>query len=124
MKISLTDAAYEYLKTAHASVPFTELYAIAADKAALAEDLRKRKKNSFYSQLSMDSRFTQQENNTWDLKEHHSYEETHLNVEEIDTDDDDENEEDVMDDEEQDDEDREEESRPVYPVSDNSEEYD
>ncbi len=123
MKISLTDAAYEYLKTVNASVPFGELYAIAADKAALAEDLRKRKKNSFYSQLSMDSRFTQQENNTWDLKEHHSFEETHISVEEIDTDDD-ENEEEVMNGEDEDEDSEEEESRPVYPVSDNSEEYD
>ena len=120
MKISLTDAAYEYLKTVNGAFPFIELYAIAADKAGLSEDMRKKKKNSFYSQLSLDSRFTQQAGNTWDLKERHSYEETRITVEEIDTDDD-ENEDEILseDAEEEDGED----NSPVYPVADSMEEY-
>lgn len=90
MKISLIDAAYGYLKNAGGCVPFLELYQNAADMAGLAEDLRKRKKSSFYSQLSLDERFTQRENNTWDLREHHSYEETHIRVDQLDGDDDEE----------------------------------
>ena len=93
MKISLTDAAYDYLKDVGTGVPFAELYAAAAEKAALTEELKKKKKNSFYSQLSMDSRFVQQTGNVWDLKENHSFEETRINVEEIDADDDDSDEE-------------------------------
>lgn len=126
MKISLTDAAYEYLKTINTSVPFGELYDIAAEKAALAEDMKKRKKNSFYSQLSMDSRFTQQAGNTWDLKEHHSFEETHISVEEIDTDDyEDENEENVLseDGEEEGEEINSEESAPVFESPESDEEF-
>ena len=88
MKISLADAAYTYLKQIGTSVPFQELYQAAADMSGLAEDLRKRKKSSFYSSLSLDERFTQRENNTWDLTEHHSYEETHIRVDQMDGDDD------------------------------------
>lgn len=120
MKISLTDAAYEYLKTVNGAVPFIELYAIAADKASLAEDMRKKKKNSFYSQLSLDSRFTQQAGNTWDLKERHSYEETRISVEEIDSDDDESEDEILSEDAEEEDG---EDNSPAYPVSDSMEEY-
>ncbi|MBQ7993403.1 MAG: DNA-directed RNA polymerase subunit delta [Solobacterium sp.] len=95
MRISLTDAAYDYLKTVNSCVPFNELYSKAAEKAEIPEDQLKRKRSSFYSHLSLDSRFTQRENNTWDLTENHSYDETHITVEEMDTDDDEEETEDT-----------------------------
>lgn len=125
MKISLTDAAYDYLKTMNTAVAFAELYAAAAEKAGLNEDMKKRKKNSFYSQLSLDSRFTQGKNNTWDLKENHSFEETHIKVEEIDTDDDDEDENEEMDEESDDSEesgDTDDDPR-GFEASENNDEY-
>lgn len=120
MKVSLTDAAYDYLKAVKTVIPFNELYAIAAEKAALNEELRKRKKNSFYSQLSMDSRFTQCENNTWDLKEHHSFEETHIKVESLDADDEEETEETELNEEMSEDEDDEENEAVDDPDDDTS----
>jgi DNA-directed RNA polymerase delta subunit len=126
MKISLVDAAYEYLRTVNSAIAFADLYNAAADKASLAEDLKKRKKNSFYSQLSLDSRFMQCEHNTWDLKENHSFEESRIAVEVIDTDDDEEEEMigENEDEEENDADDDAEHSSPVvYPVPESSEEY-
>jgi DNA-directed RNA polymerase delta subunit len=92
MRISLVDAAYDYLKSVNSCIPFNELYSKAAEKAEIPEEQLKRKRSSFYSHLSLDSRFTQRENNTWDLTENHSYDETHIIVEEMDVDDDEEEE--------------------------------
>jgi DNA-directed RNA polymerase delta subunit len=92
MRISLVDAAYEYLKTVNSSIPFLELYGKAAERAGVPEEQLKRKKSSFYSHLSLDSRFTQRENNTWDLTENHSYDETHIVVDQMDGDDEEEEE--------------------------------
>ena len=125
MKISLTDAAYDYLKTINTAVAFAELYAAAAEAAGLSEELKRKKKNSFYSQLSLDSRFTQEKNNTWDLKERHSFEETHIKVEEIDTDDDDEDENGELDEELEEEEESEEsdDDSPAFEASENEDEY-
>ena len=103
MRISLVDAAYDYLKTVNASISFNELYSKAAEKASIPEEQLKRKRSSFYSHLSLDSRFTQGENNTWDLTENHRYEETHIVVDQMDGDDDEETEENELSEEDEDD---------------------
>lgn len=95
MKISLTDAAYDIMKAAGTGMPFAELFVKAADAAGIAEDQRKRKKSSLYSQLSMDSRFTQLSGNVWDLKENYLYQDTHITVDQVDDDEDEETEEEL-----------------------------
>lgn len=117
MKISLVDAAYEYLKAVNSSIPFNELYTKAAEKAAVPEDQLRRKRSSFYSHLSLDSRFTQGENNTWDLTENHSYDETHITVDQMDGDDDEETEDNDLS------EDDEDSSADTLDISSQSEDY-
>ena len=103
MKISLTDAAYDILKAAGTGMPFAELFAEAADTAGIAEDQRKRKKSSLYSQLSMDERFTQLSGNVWDLKENYLYQDTHITVDQVDDDEDEETEEELSENEDEED---------------------
>ena len=99
--VSMTDAAYQFLAKRKKEVEFAKLWAEVAKVIKLPENQLGRKKAEFYSQLMLDGRFAPLKGNKWDLRDRRTFEETHMEVEEVDDDEDEllesENEEDELD---------------------------
>lgn len=83
---SLTDVAYDIMSKKKRSVPFSKLW----EEVAKACDASNDYIAQFYSDLTLDSRFVSLKENKWDLKERRKFEETHIDIKEIEIDDDDE----------------------------------
>lgn len=94
----MTDIAYEVMSKRKTSIAFKDLWPkvvkiseINADEETMAQ---------FYTDLTLDGRFVALKKNRWDLKQRHTFEETYINLSDLDTDED----EDEMDEELEDDE--------------------
>lgn len=74
---SMIDAAYEIVKGENKIFTFKELY----DHVAVILDMDDEKKlkniGEFYTELTIDGRFVALGDNTWDLRERHTYEKSH-----------------------------------------------
>lgn len=71
MSVKTIDVAYDYLKVLNHSISFKELWQVVVDQMGYDENKAKKKISQFYTDLSLDSRFTPLENNVWDLKSNH-----------------------------------------------------
>ena len=71
MSVKTIDVAYDYLKTMNHSVSFKELWKVVVDQLGYDEAQARKKISQFYTDLSLDARFTSLENNVWDLKSNH-----------------------------------------------------
>ncbi|MCF0115410.1 MAG: DNA-directed RNA polymerase subunit delta [Erysipelotrichaceae bacterium] len=79
-KQSMMDVAYECLSKAGSSMEFLSLFNEVSGILEIPSDKIRRKKAQFYSELSMDSRFVSFENNCWDLKTRHTFNETFIDT--------------------------------------------
>ena len=71
MSVKTIDVAYDYLKTMNHSISFKELWKVVVDQLGYDEAQARKKISQFYTDLSLDARFTSLENNVWDLKSNH-----------------------------------------------------
>ena len=71
MSVKTIDVAYDYLKTQNHSISFRDLWKKVVDEMGYDEAQAKKKISQFYTDLSLDSRFTPLQNNVWDLKSNH-----------------------------------------------------
>ncbi len=102
MSARTIDVAYEYLKQAKHSVSFKDLWQEVRTQLNFDDEKAKRKIAQFYTDLSLDARFTALENNEWDLKSHHKFSEVFIDTANlIDEDTDEEEEEEVEQEEEE-----------------------
>ncbi|MEA5026835.1 DNA-directed RNA polymerase subunit delta [bioreactor metagenome] len=92
---SMADIAYEIMKKKKKDVPFSKLWEEVSQTMGLTETQAMNKIASFYSSLMLDTRFTLLADNKWDLRERHTYNETHIDTSSLVIDDD---EEDIVDD--------------------------
>ncbi len=76
-KKSMIDAAYDILEEGGKSYSFKELYDEVATSLEIDEETKAKKIGIFYTQLTVDGRFLCLGNNTWDLKERHTYAASH-----------------------------------------------
>ena len=82
---SMTDIAHEVMSKKKRSVPFVKLWAEVSRICGCGpENIAQ-----FYSDLSLDPRFVNLKDNKWDLKERRKYEESHIDLSEIELTDDD-----------------------------------
>ena len=98
MSIRTIDVAYDYLKTQNHSVPFKQLWEVVRSELGFDESQSRKKISQFYTDLSLDSRFTALENNEWDLKKKHRFDETFIDTSAL-IDDDSDDEEEIIDEE-------------------------
>lgn len=89
----LLDIAREILEEKH-PISFSALFQEVCDKAGLDMNSRKSKISRFYSSLTMDGRFLNIGENTWDLKSRHTFDESHIDIASGYSDEDDEDDED------------------------------
>ncbi len=91
-KLTMTDAAYNYMTKRKKEVEFPKLWGEVAKTMKIPEEKLSRKKRQFYAELMEDHRFAALKGNKWDLRSRRSYQEV-ISETEADIDDDDINEE-------------------------------
>jgi len=81
--MNMIEAAYEIVKGAKEPLTFQQLWKKIVETLELSEEVANAKISKFYTQLSFDNRFVMLEENHWDLKERHSFDEAHIDMNEI-----------------------------------------
>lgn len=81
---SMTDVAYELISGKKRPVTFAKLWQDVSKINKLPNDMIAQ----FYSDLTLDGRFTSLKDNKWDLKNRRKFEETQYSVDELDLEDD------------------------------------
>ena len=81
---SMVDVAYDVITKKKRPVPFNKLWEEVSKIYGVSND----KMAQFYSDLTLDSRFTSLKDNKWDLVERRKFEESHVDFSEIELDDD------------------------------------
>ena len=95
--LTMTDVAYNCLSKRKKGMEFIKLYDEVIKTLEIPENLQKKKRAQFYSELMLDNRFANLDNK-WDLRARHTFDETHIDTSEIELDDDEElEEEDILD---------------------------
>lgn len=94
MKQNLIELAYEFLVSQEEPVTFESIWNYVKEKSEMSEEIAARKAGQFYTNLMLDGRFARLENNLWDLKSRHVYDDVHAEMDdyyssEVDTADDD-----------------------------------
>lgn len=99
-KESMINEAYETLKANKGSLSFKELWDKICEQLDIPSEERTSRISRFYTDLSLDGRFVGLQGNNWDLRERKTFDEVHINMNEVYSDEDD----DVEDEEELDEE--------------------
>ncbi len=77
---SMVDVAYSILKDLQREVSFKELYDEVSAKLEFDEETKSEKISKFYTNLSLDGRFVNLKEGNWDLREHHKYDDVHIDM--------------------------------------------
>ncbi len=99
MSVRTIDVAYDYLKNQKHSVSFKDLWQVVKEQLGFDENQAQKKISQFYTDLSLDGRFTSLANNEWDLKSNHKFDEVFVDTTDLIDDDVDEEEIEFVDDE-------------------------
>ena len=76
---SMTDIAYDILSGKKRAIQFQKLWEEVSKKTGASNDIIA----DFYSDLTLDSRFTQLKENKWDLVERRKFSESHVDISRI-----------------------------------------
>ncbi len=89
MEKSFINHAYDVVKESKEPLAFKAIFDEVVSRSGLTEnDIDvKRAMSQLYTQLTFDGRFALVEDNKWDLRERHTYNETHKPINEINDDD-------------------------------------
>ena len=98
---SMCNVAYEILKEVNEKVAFNALWETVCDKLGINEEDKKNLISNFYTQLTLDGRFMFLDENYWDLRANHTFDEFTEDSRDAYSDDDDDSDEDLIDDEEE-----------------------
>lgn len=77
------DVAFEILKEEKAPLPFKELFDRLVALQNIVEQDQPRLMSRLYTNLTLDGRFVNLGDNTWDLREHNTYEKVHIDVSDV-----------------------------------------
>ena len=72
---SMCNVAYEILKEVNEKVAFNALWETVCDKLGINEEDKKNLISNFYTQLTLDGRFMFLDENYWDLRINHTFDE-------------------------------------------------
>lgn len=76
-KKSMIDEAYAIVKGDPKVFTFKELYDLVALNLEMSDEQKMKNIGEFYTELTIDGRFVALGDNTWDLRERHTYEKSH-----------------------------------------------
>ena len=80
MSVRTIDVAYDYLKAQKHSVSFRDLWQVVKAQLGFTDAQAQKKISQFYTDLTLDGRFTSLENNVWDLKSNHKFDEVFIDT--------------------------------------------
>ena len=72
---SMCNVAYEILKEVNEKVAFSALWETVCDRLGISEEDKKNLISNFYTQLTLDGRFMFLDENYWDLRANHTFDE-------------------------------------------------
>lgn len=77
---SLVDVAYDILKLHPGEIAFRDLFNLVAEKTEMTLDRKDATISGFFTNLSLDGRFVTLKNNEWDLRERHTFDKVHVDL--------------------------------------------
>ncbi len=77
---SLVDYAYDVLSKRKGEIHFKALFEEVVNATGLSEDEADARISLFYTNLTLDGRFITLPNNHWDLRDRHTYNEAHIDL--------------------------------------------
>lgn len=93
MKKSMIEVAYQVLTNNNGAMPFVDLWKDVSQKMGFTQTQFEDNIAQFYTDLSLDGRFLNMSQNTWDLRSRHTYSESVMDTDSIAIDEDEEDEE-------------------------------
>ena len=94
MKKSMIEGAYQVWTNNNGAMPFVDLWKDVSQEMGFNQTQFEDNIAQFYTDLSLDGRFLNMSQNTWDLRSRHTYSESVMDTDSIAIDEDDEDEED------------------------------
>ena len=82
-KKSMVEVGYELLVNKQGSFKFNKLWKEVCDVFGLTEEDSEQYISDFYTNLTLDERFVLLEDNYWDLRERHSFDKVHIDMNDI-----------------------------------------
>ena len=98
---SMCNVAYEVLKEVNEKVAFTALWEAVCQRLGIEGEDKANLISNFYTQLTLDGRFMFLDENYWDLRVNHTYDEFAEDSYDSYSDDEDDNDEDLIDDDDE-----------------------
>lgn len=80
MAKSFLNIAYELVVEKGTSATFNEIWSHIVEESGIDEETAKAKIAQFYTNLTLDGRFVNLGDNVWDLRERHTFEESHIDM--------------------------------------------
>ena len=80
---SMIDVAYGVLKSKTTPISFNDMYKEVAQKLGFTPEMASKKVTFFYTDLSLDGRFVDLKDNTWDLRERQTYDKVHIDMNDV-----------------------------------------
>ena len=93
MKKSMIEVAYQVLTNNNGAMPFVDLWKDVIQEMGFTQTQFEDNIAQFYTDLSLDGRFLNMSQNTWDLRSRHTYSESVMDTDSIAIDEDDEDDE-------------------------------
>lgn len=93
MKKSMIEVAYQVLTNNDGAMPFVDLWKDVSQEMGFSQTQFEDNIAQFYTDLSLDGRFLNMSQNTWDLRSRHTYSESVMDTDSIAIDEDDDEEE-------------------------------
>ncbi len=80
---SMKDVAYSLLKEKNEPIAFVDLFKEVASKLELTPEESQQKIALFYTDITLDGRFVNLKDNTWDLRERQTYDKVHIDMNDV-----------------------------------------
>ncbi|HKM11108.1 MAG: DNA-directed RNA polymerase subunit delta [Bacilli bacterium] len=77
------DVAFDLLKKQNTSLTFNELWEQVVESQDYDAAEKAKLMSRFYTNLTLDGRFVNLGDNTWDLREHNTYDKVHIDVSDV-----------------------------------------
>lgn len=82
-KQSMIDAAYAILEASEGSLTFKELWTKVKAELEMGPDEEANRIGHFYTDISLDGRFVEGKDNTWNIRSRTKYEDVHIDMSDV-----------------------------------------
>ena len=80
---SMVDVAYEIMVKEKKIFKFNELFELVANELGFDDETKNDRISKFYTNISLDGRFVNLPNNTWDLRTNQTFDKVHIDMKDV-----------------------------------------